>query len=82
MARPRKDDRTQIRSERISLIVTPAILAGASTLAAIKGVSVNDFLATLIESIVKKNATVIEEFDEARRRASAAVRLDVDTDTD
>lgn len=80
--RPRFTDRSQVRSERISLVVTPVALAGIQTLAAVKKCSVNDFVASLIEGVVKKNVAVIENFNAAQRKAAAEINLDISVTAD
>lgn len=79
MSRPRNADRQQVRSERISLAVTPATFDGVKLLAAMQGISTNDFIASLVESVVKKNAPVIKEFSDAQKQFVA--RLDFDFDS-
>lgn len=77
MARPRNTDRESVKSERISIALTPAIMSGATTLAQIQGTSLNDFVATLIENAVKKNAPVIEQFNAALDVALASARAGI-----
>ncbi len=79
MSRPRNSDRNQIRNERISLAVTRATFDGVKTLAAMQGISTNDFIASLVESVVKKNAPVIEEFAAAQKSFVAKIDLNVDS---
>lgn len=54
MSRPRNIDRSQVRSERISLALTPTVLDGLKILAAMQNVSVNDLISALVENVVKK----------------------------
>lgn len=77
MSRPRTQNRADIRSERISLAVTPATYAGLRTLAEINGTSVNDLINSVVEQLVERNAVTIRDFDEARARAENAVVWDV-----
>ena len=77
MARPRNTDRESVKSERLSLTLTPALMSGATTLAQIQGTSLSDFVATLIERAVKKNAFVIEKFDAALSTALADARAGI-----
>lgn len=77
MAKPRIDDRSKIRSERISLALTPDTFNGAKLLAAMKGISVNEFVSSLIEAVVTKNANVIAEFADAQSKAVASIDLSV-----
>ena len=77
MSRPRTQNRADIRSERISLAVTPATYAGLRTLAEINGTSVNDLINSVVEQLVERNAVTIRNFDEARARAENAVVWDV-----
>lgn len=79
MSRPRNSDRNQIRNERISLAVTRATFDGVKLLAAMQGISTNDFIASIVESVVKKNAPVIEEFAAAQK--SFVTRLDLNFDS-
>lgn len=80
MGRPRTTDRDKIRSERFSLVLTPVTYDGVRAMALAKGISVNDLIATILEGVVKKNATVIENFYAAQREAAAAINLDVPAD--
>lgn len=77
MPRPRTQNRADVRSERISLVLTPATYSGLRTLAEINGASVNDLLNSVVEQLVERNAVTIREFDEARARAANAVVWDV-----
>ena len=77
MARPRNTDRESVKSERLSLTLTPALMSGATTLAQIQGTSLSDFVATLIEHAVKKNAPVIEKFNAALDTALADARAGI-----
>jgi len=77
VSRPRTQNRADIRSERISLAVTPATYAGLRTLAEINGTSVNDLINSVVEQLVERNAVTIRNFDEARARAENAVVWDV-----
>ena len=78
MARPRKSDRDSIRAERFSLSLTPKLYSDVMTLAAIRDVSVNEFLICFIATICDKNQAVIEQFRAARQRAAEAVDLSLD----
>lgn len=77
MGRPLKDDRATIRTERVSLVLASGALEGVKTLAQIQKVSVNEFISSLVEAVVKKNLTVIDKFNRAQKEAAAAVNLDV-----
>lgn len=78
MARPRTKDRESIRSERVSLALTPATYDGLIALAQCKACTVNDLLVGVIDKLVAKNATVIAEFKAAQDKAADAVNLSVD----
>lgn len=79
MSRPRNIDRSQVRSERISLALTPTAVDGLRILAAMQNLSVNDLISALVENVVKKNAPVIKEFSDAQKKFVA--RLDFDFDS-
>lgn len=79
MSRPRNIDRSQVRSERISLALTPTAIDGLRILAAMQNISVNDLISALVENVVKKNASVIKEFSDAQKKFVA--RLDFDSCT-
>lgn len=79
MSRPRNIDRSQVRSERISLALTPTAIDGLRILAAMQNLSVNDLISALVENVVKKNAPVIKEFSDAQKQFVA--RLDFDFDS-
>lgn len=75
MPKPRNADRTQIRSERMSLALSPGAFNGVKLLAAMQGISVNEFVASMIENVVTKNETVIDEFAAAQRKALESIDL-------
>ena len=75
MAKPRIDDRSKIRSERVSLALTPETFNGVRLLAAMKNISVNEFVSSMIEAVVSKNAKVIDEFADAQNKAVANIDL-------
>ena len=77
MARPKIADRNTIRTERISLALTPATYDGINTLADLKGISVNDLLNSVADELVKKNAATIAEYEEHRARLADALNLSV-----
>lgn len=79
MSRPCYADSKEKRSERISLALTKSAFDGVKTLAAMQSISVNDLIASLVESVVKKNAPVIEEFNTAQK--SFVTRLDLNFDS-
>lgn len=81
MSRPRSKERDNLRTERISLALTPVALSGITTLAQIKEISVNDLICGLIDNVIKKNAAVISDFNTARDKAASAVKLNVDAET-
>lgn len=81
MSRPRIKERDNLRTERISLALTPVALSGITTLAQIKEISVNDLICGLIDNVIKKNAAVISDFNTARDKAASAVKLNVDAET-
>ena len=77
MARPKIADRNTIRTERISLALTPATYDGIKTLADLKGISVNDLLNSVADELVKKNAATIAEYEKHRTRLADALNLSV-----
>lgn len=77
MARPKITDRNTIRTERISLALTPATYYGIKTLADIKGLSVNDLLNSVADELVKKNAATIVEYEKHRARLADSLNLSV-----
>ena len=79
MPRYLRADRSTIRTERISLVVTEATCTGIKTLAEINGVSVNDLLNDVTRQLVEKNADVISAFEVARQKAKTALDLNVVT---
>lgn len=78
LARPRKTNRETLRTERISLALPAADYAGVSTLAAIQGVSLNEFLCAVVAQLVQKNLPTIESFNAARQQAADSINLNVD----
>ena len=65
MARPRKNDRSALKSERLSIALKPADFNAVATLAAISGVSINDFVGGLLLRCIELNADLIADFDKA-----------------
>lgn len=78
MARPRLAERDSIRTERISLALSPVLYSGIKALADIQEVSVNDLINTVVDNLVKKNREAISNFDTARRKAAESVDLTLD----
>lgn len=78
--RPRNRDRSQVRSERISVLVRPAVFDGLKLLANATGSSASDLLSTLAEALVKNNAAVISKYSNAQREAADAVDMSVTFD--
>lgn len=78
MARPRLAERDSIRTERISLALSPVLYSGIKALADIQEVSVNDLLNTVVDNLVKKNREAISNFNTARRKAAESVDLTLD----
>ena len=77
MARPKEKNRENVRSERVSLVLTPANYDGINALAQIFGCSVNDVLNSVVEEIVKKNFDAITKYKAVVASARADVNLDV-----
>ena len=82
MARPRKENDDEKRTERLSLALTPIMHADITTLARMQGVSVNDFVAHVLELVAKKNQAVIEEFEAARQRTADKINFNVDDESE
>lgn len=80
MARTRNQNRANVRSERVSLVLTPAAYDGITALAQIRGVSVNDIINGVVEKLVAKNFAAIERYNSALADARDAITLDVDED--
>lgn len=72
------EDRSQLRSKRFSVMLTPSAYDGLTVLARASGMSASDLVSTLVEAVVSKNAAVIEEFTAAQAKARGAVDLIVD----
>ena len=49
------------RKKRVSLIVTPSMYNDVTTMAAIHGTTINDFVIGLIEPVIKKNRATIDK---------------------
>lgn len=75
--RPRNRDRSQVRSERISVLVRPAVFDGLKLLANATGSSASDLLSKLAEALVENNAAVISKYSNAQREAAEAVDMSV-----
>ena len=78
MPRPRFSDRAAVRSERTSLVLKPTTLDGIRILATIKDVSTNDLIASILDSIVERNQSIIDEFK--AEQSAAAKRIDLSTE--
>ena len=65
----RKKSNEEIRTARISLLLTPTLGEKISLLADSQGITVNAFVESLLEKAVAKNADVINEFKIARETA-------------
>lgn len=81
MARPKKDDRKSIRSERISLALTPTAYDGITALATIRDTTVNNLIGEFCELLVAQNADVIKRFVAERDKAAAQINLSPPTPT-
>ena len=66
---PRKVEPVERRNERISLVITTTLNEKIRTLADSQGLSLNEFIILLMEGAVKKNAALIEEFEQSRQAA-------------
>ena len=77
MSRPRIKNSFEKRTERVSLVLTPEAYQAVATLAQIQGTSVNNLIASILDSVIEKNATVIEKFNTALTEARADVTLEV-----
>lgn len=80
MGRPRNVDRAQVRSERVTVLLRPAVLDGLKLLAHATGGSVSDLLSSMGEALVKANAATIEKYADAQREAAEAVNMSVTFD--
>ena len=78
MARIKYEDREKIRSERVSLVLTPATYDGIAALAHLSGGSINDVINCVLEQLVKKNYPAISRYKDAINAARADVNLSVD----
>ena len=77
MSRPRITNSFEKRTERVSLVLTPDTYQAVATLAQIQGISVNSLIASVLDSVIEKNAIVIEKFNTALTEARADVTLEV-----
>ena len=66
---PRKTKGAEKRSDKINLVVTPTLNNKIKTLADSQGLSLNELIILLMEGAVKKNAALIEEFEQAKKAA-------------
>lgn len=78
MARQRNQNRENMRTERVSLVLTPAAYDGLAALAQIRCASVNDILNNMVEKLIAKNSGVIERYNEALANARAETNIEVD----
>lgn len=78
MARPRTLSDAEKKSARVSLLMTPQLLADVTTLTQIKGVSLNDLFTSLAAELVKKNRHAIDEVQDVMTKVSPTVELTLD----
>lgn len=76
MARPKKLSADEIKSVRISVIVTPKVSADIVTLAQIMRVSVNDLFNMLAAQAIERNRGVIDEVKAVMNQAADNVKVD------
>lgn len=74
MARPRIAPADK-RSERATLLMTPAEYEGVAVLAELTGKTVNDFVCTILDSVLEENSAVIAKHIADRERNAANVNL-------
>lgn len=77
MSRPRIKNSSEKRTERVSLVLTPDAYQAVAILAQIQGISVNNLIASILDGVIEKNATVIEKFNTSLIEARADVTLEV-----
>lgn len=82
MARPKTLSDTEKKSARVSLLMTPQLLADVTTLAQIKKVSLNDLFTSLATELVKKNRQAIDEVQGVMVKVSPTVELTLDFGVD
>lgn len=78
MARPKTLSDAEKKSARVSLLMTPQMLADVTTLAQIKKVSLNDLFTSLAAELVKKNRHAIDEVQNVMIKVSPTVELTLD----
>ena len=66
---PRKPLATEKRESRINLLLTPTLYKNVVALADSQSLTLNEFCTRLLDRTVKKNLSVIEEFQAARTNA-------------
>lgn len=81
LARPKTLKEVEKKSARISLLMTPQLLADVTTLAQIKQCSLNDLLTSLAAQVVKKNRQQIDEVQGVMNEAARYVQLSIDFET-
>ena len=77
--RPRKENRNEILSEKISVALTRPIYDGVVAVAQMTGRSVNAVIVNLISRLGESNAPVIKAFEADRQRHADNLNLDVTT---
>ena len=78
MARPKTLKESERKSSRVSLLLTPALLADVTTLAQIKKISLNDFFISLAAQVVKSNRLAIDEVQAVMNKVAPEVELVVE----
>lgn len=76
MARPRIAPADK-RSERTTLLMTPREYEGVAVLAELTGKTVNDFVCSILDAVIKENSAVIERHIADSERNAADVNLSV-----
>ena len=72
-----RSNSSETRIERVSLVLTPDAYQAVAILAQIQGISLNNLIASILDGVIEKNATVIEKFNAALTEARADVTLEV-----
>lgn len=75
MARP-KIPVNEKRSERITLIMTPAEYEGLYSLAQMQDRTINEFCCAILSQVVKKNSAVIESFNADKQKHAEDIEVE------
>ena len=80
MARPKTLSDSSRKTARVSLLMTPKMLADVTTLAQIKKLTLNELFLSLAADLLKKNRQAIDEVQNVMNKVSPTVEITLNFD--